>query len=517
MLSTLLFSLAPSLVPAMPAATPVALVQEDDVAAQIAACGEDVAKLEALATSFEEAEDKSSARACYNRILEIDDMHEKAHKALRHHFYADQWFTSYAALSKFRREEAKMMKEKYGKVRYNDEWVLESELPFLRMGWQKDDSGTFVNPAIAARKAIVAEHEAAGHKLRTEDSTWIAKEDFPKWEEQKYLVDGEWVTKAEANAHHAEIDTPWLYQGQHFVAVTTTDVDTAAWVAWYADGTYRSLYKIFGVYPDDKPKFACLSSLTQYNEFAAGDQAAQRQATESTGFSSCHYSYLADLWFDVSNQELPEYVGGGVGYFDVNDPSMQPWGPYSVRHAAGLSYVESIDRAWGIISQFLTGGAQGGNVSPDMMWDEKRIPKWLAYGAASYVERFFKDESNEEDPWAIQVWSMGQLANTGNGKLDPLEDIFRLPLDLADLEASTRYIHQAGLVTAFMMHGDCKPVMDAHMAFKKAMQSGESTAESVAALEQALKDNQDKLVEFSSIKFATEEERAKAAPTGEAF
>ncbi len=516
MLSSIFLTLTATAVPApVPAPAPT-FVQEDEVDAKIAACGEDVAKLEALAAAFEEAEDKSAARAVYQRILEVDDTHEAAHKKLRHHFYDGQWFTSYASLSKYRREEAKRMKEEFGLVRYNDEWVPETDLPFLRMGWEKVGE-TYVDPVVALRTKQREEAVAQEYQQRAEDSIWIAPADFDKWTQGLYLVDGEWVTKAEANAYHAEIATPWKYQGQHFEVWTTNDVDAAGWVRYWADQTYPQLVRLYGAEPDQKPVVACLNSLAQYNNFAAGDQAAQRQPTESNGFSSCHFAYLGDVWINVfpipedmvqEGQQpfLPEYIGGGVSFYDVNDSTMAAWGAFSVRHAAGLSYASYVDRPWDTISQFFTGGG-GGGTSPDAMWEEKRVPKWMTYGGAAFVERYFVDES-AENPTEIRAWSFGQLAD--KGKLSPLEDVFALPLDLGDIEGSTRYIQEAGVLVSFVLDGGCAPVVEAHQRFKDVLKSGAETDEAVAALQQAILDNQDALVAHCGIEVATPEERAAA-------
>lgn len=514
MFSTILLSLAPSLAP-VPYAAPIPAVsqEEGDAEAKIAACGDDVAKLVELAVAFKEGDDRASSRLAYERVLEIDANHEAAHKALRHHFYDDQWFTSYAALSKYRRAEAKRMKDEFGLVRYNDEWVSEKELPYIRMGWVKPEgSETYVNPAKAEKAAMVAAKVEEGYQQRAEDSTWIAPADFDKWQQKMYMIGDEWVTEAEANAHHAEIGQWWKYRGEHFVAYSTCDVAASAWIAWWADKTYEDLVRIYGVEPEEKPVFACLTSLAQYNNFAAGDQNAQRQPSESTGFSSCHFSYVADVWFDISNPQAPEYVGGGVAFYDVNDPQMKPWGQYSVRHAAALSYAESIDRAWNTISQFLSGGqGGGGGVSPDQMWNEKRIPRWLVYGAAAYVERFGEDKNVAEggDPWAIRAWAMGQIGS--GGKLSPLEDIFSMTLDLNDLQGSGRLIHQGGIVTAFMMDGDCAPVTAAHREFRNKMKAGEDTKDAIAAIQKAITENREALIAFSGIEVATAEEMEAAA------
>ena len=51
--------------------------------------------------------------------------------------YDDKWFESYAALSKYKREEAQRMLDEHGLVRHGDDWVPEVDLPYLRMGWVK--------------------------------------------------------------------------------------------------------------------------------------------------------------------------------------------------------------------------------------------------------------------------------------------------------------------------------------------------------------------------------------------
>ena len=108
--SLLSFALLSSPSP-MPVPAPACVVL-DEVEERIAAAGEDVEKILALAASLKEEDNRDGMRAAYKRVLEIDDANKKAHKGLRHHFYDGKWFDSYAKLSKYRRAEAKMMKEK---------------------------------------------------------------------------------------------------------------------------------------------------------------------------------------------------------------------------------------------------------------------------------------------------------------------------------------------------------------------------------------------------------------------
>ena len=525
MLSTILCSLLPpvALPPAVPA--PVPLVQDEagpsEVETKIAEAGEDVEKLVALAAAFKEADDNASSRKVFERVLEIDPNHEAAHKALRHHFYDGQWFTSYAALSKYRRAETKRMKEEFGLVRFNDEWVPEADVPYLRMGWVKQEDGTWISQKVLDRQKKEAEYLANNWQQRTEDSTWINPENFDLWRDGLYKApDDEWMTKEEANAYHSEIGQWWEYIGEHFVVRSTCDVDTTNWIKWYADKTYDDLVRIYGKEPTEKPIFGCFHSLAQYNNFAAGDQTAGRQATETGGFSSLHYAYLADIWFDIDPvAQSADYIGGGVAYFDVSDEKLAKWGPYAVRHAAALSYAENIDRSWNAVSQFLT-NAGGGGGSPTAIFDEKRIPRWMLYGAASYVERYFQDKdaaAQDGDPWAIRNWAIAQATAQ---PIHSLTDLFAFPLDINDLDGSARLVHESGLMVSFIMDGGCKPVEKAHEAFKTALKGDGDIKPAVEALQQAVLDNEIEFRKFAGLPEepepepepeATEEEPAETA------
>ena len=89
--------------PTCPLAPPVLCRQEAGDAeadAKIAEAGKDIAKLLELAKAFSAGGKDDAAKKVYKKIVELDPAHEEAHKALRHHFYDNKWFESYAELSK---------------------------------------------------------------------------------------------------------------------------------------------------------------------------------------------------------------------------------------------------------------------------------------------------------------------------------------------------------------------------------------------------------------------------------
>lgn len=504
MISTLILSVSPLVcpLPAPASAAPVPVVQDEtDVQKRIEAAGKDVAKLLALAEELKAADRAADARTVMKAVLEIDPDNEEAHTALRHHRYDGKWFESYAALAKYRREEAARMKEEHGLVRFKDEWVPEADVPFLRMGWVQDEQGAWVSQRELERRAQAAKHQAEGWKLQ--DATWIPPDEVARMEEGLYKCGDEWLPVEKANAYHAEIGRWWEVPSQRgqFVVLTTVDRKRVEWATWYADQTYAHLIRLFGLRPASPPYVVVLNGNAQYNAFANGDPELGLPPTEASGFSSLHYSFFAETFFDPTVSP-PEYVGSGVAYWAAEGDQWSPWGQYAIRHAAAHSYVEAIDPSWNAVSTMIESAMNGSPSGFDegRFWEEKRIPRWMRYGAASYVERFLQDDSagqNGGDPWQYRNFAMGQVREAGG--LRDLDELFAFQLTLDKIDDSTRMIHEAGLIVSFILDGNCGPVRQAHARWKAALKSGEKLPEARQALEQAVKDHMDDLRLYANL------------------
>jgi len=230
--------------------------------AKIAEAGKDVAKLMELGASLKTAGKDDAAKKVFKKVVEIDPNHEAAHKELRHHFYDNKWFESYAELSKYRREETAKMKEK-GLVRFKDQWVPEVDLPYMNMGWTKDDKGQWQNPVEVEEAKQLAEFKAKNFTFRADDNSWVSPEDMAQWNNQLWKCGDQWLDLAKANEFHANIATPWQLEGEHFVVSTTCDWEGGNWARWYADQCYGDLKRVFGLEPAKKPSFVVLNSLDQ--------------------------------------------------------------------------------------------------------------------------------------------------------------------------------------------------------------------------------------------------------------
>ena len=456
-----------------------ALTQDPAADSKIAAAGTDVAKLLELAGVYANAGQEGDAKKVYRKILEIDPNQEAAHKALNHQFYDKKWFDSFAELAKYKREEAARMKTK-GLARYKDEWVAEGDLPFLNMGWTKDEHGTWINPVEVAQAKKIAEWTAGKYQFRADDNSWIAPDEVAKWTAQLWKCGTEWVDMAKANEYHSKMETAWELEGEHFTVLSTCEWDGANSARWYADKSFPELVRIFGVEPSRKPQFVVLNGLAQYNQAAGGTPPL---LPESEGYSSLHGGYFSDQAFDTS-QKPPQFAGVGVCFWNRTDDKLKGWGPYFLRWAAGQSYVDAIDPSWGFIGDTIA-STSGGGTRPEAnsFWAEKKIPRWLRYGAASYVERYMKnpDAAAGASPWGLRDFAFAELKKAP--AVHKLDEIFAFKLDIAKQEESTRLYHEAGLVVAYLLDGadSNKKLSAAHAAFKAALKTGSKKNVSAAA------------------------------------
>lgn len=484
LLSTLIWS-AP--VTAAPLDGVAAHLEDSEVETRIAAAGTDIAKLQALAAEYEQAKDRNAAKLVHLRVIEVDPNNEVSRAALRHQFYDGRWFESFVELAKFKREEDERM-AKDGLVRWRDGWAPSADLPYLSLGWVRNAAGEWEDPVLVAEQKQIEAWQAAGYQFRADDNSWIAPEDFEHWTNLEWKCGEEWVSLERANEFHSDLEQMWQIAGEHFITATICDWDTGNIARWHADRTAEHLMRVFGTAPQRKPHFVMLPDLAAYNA-AAGDVPAL--LADSEGYSSLQGSYFADLCFDHSKDPV-RYMGCGVCYFDRTDEKLAKWGPLWIRWAAAQSYIDAIDPSWRTIGPWVELQANGDarQYGADF-WAEKRIPRWLRYGAATYVERFIPDPLyalEEDQVWDLRNEALADLKQSGG--LRKIEEVFAFRLSLDDVAGSARLYQEAGLIVAFMLDGAPEDggLRALHSAFRRMLANGsdEQLAAVVRDLEAAL-------------------------------
>ena len=473
------------------APAPAAFVLQDETPLedQIAACGDDPAKLWELAQTLKTNSKYADARKVMEKVIAIDPEHADARKGLGHQKYDGKWFKSSVELMMFRRKEEKAMREK-GLVRLKDEWVPQADAPFLRMEWVKDEAGQWQDPRKLAQLEEEAKMKADGYERQ--DMTWISPDEFDQWDQGLFKCGEEWLTPEAADEWHAQLFRWWTVPSDHFVLASTNTRQGVEYAKIYADAIYGDLVKMYGVEPSEPPLMVILNSLQQFNTFAGGSQDQGVPPAEADGFSSLHHAFYAETFVNMSVQP-PQYLGCGAGYWDYS-PNLEAWGKFSIRHAAALSYAEAIDKSWDAISQFYANPS--GGFQSATFWGEKKIPLWMRFGAANYVETFADDLTGGEgaDPTLNRTWAFGHLKNLGG--LRPLNEFFAFQRDLNDIPGSTKLIYEGGAIVCFIMMGGNADVTAKHEAWKDALRAGEGHKEAMTALQEALIANEAELKAF---------------------
>jgi len=440
-------------------AAPLRNAADDDPQALIAAAGRDTARLGALAEGWAAAGNAEAAQAAWRAVLAIDSGDEAAHRGLGHRFEDGRWFESYAALSAHRREEARARLVERGEVRLDASWVALADWPFLRMGWERHGL-RWVHPLEARRLEREERLAAAGAQFQG-DRTWVPAEEVGRWSEGLWRVGEDWLTKDAANARHASLDDPWVLPSAHFTLFTTLDRDSGEWVKRWADRVHDDLARLLGCAPADRPEVLVVDSIAAYNAVAGGDPATGRPAGEGTGWSSMHYAFFAESRFEPG--ATPAWWRGlGVAYWDVDDPGLAPYGQHAVRHAAAQSFLDAVDPSWEVIGAAVHDGIP---FTPAAFWGQKKLPLWLRYGAAAYVERWFLDEE-AEDPWWARRWAQANLAAAGGPR--PVAELLRATPDGADPAAGARWVQETGALVSFLLDGGEPELQRALVAYRAA-------------------------------------------------
>ncbi len=484
LLSLPLFLAAPA--PATTTAIHASPQQDDDKIAEYEtkreAAGKDIDKLWDLYLWCGAYGMDKQGRLCLRAILKVDDGHEEAHKALGHIEYDGKWFTTQKKLDKYKKDEELRIAEEQGLVRFGDEWVPEDDLPYLQRGMIRDDDGAWVS------KEDYEKQKAGWTK---QDTVWVSPDEKENIDKGLWKCGEEWKTLDDANAYHAELDRWWILPSDEFVLHTTLDRETAKESLEYMARTYRDVNRALGIKPKAPIKVVMLRSKDQYGTFAAGGDG--RGPTEVLGLSSLHHAYFGEAWFSSEG----DFLGCGIGLWDLDDENGAAFGRHSSRMAAAFSMIEAADPSPKAVAKV----KKSRNMSVDDFYGEKALPTWFRYGLASYADRYFIDqfvESGGNYNWARE-WSVENLL--AKGGLRPLPEIFTGRLNVDQFDDSAKLLNELGLLVAFAIDGKNPEVTAAYAVVKKAIEAGDPKVigKAFKDLEKAIIANEKALLGFAGI------------------
>lgn len=451
--------------------------------------GKDVPKLWSLYEWCKGQKKEKEAKAALKEILKLDPLHKEANIAAGNLYFDGKWFENQAKIDEYKKQREIDAKHAQGLVEYKGEWVPKEDVPFLEKGLVKDDIGNWVSGEEAKKLK---------EGYVKQDFTWIPPAEKENIEKGLWKCDDKWLSLADADKFHAELYQEWRIPLERYNVWTTCDRDVVtAKIKRNLDAAMEDLDRVYGVKPSQPINVCILRTIDQYNTFAAGDEEAEKPATEMLGMSTGYHAYLGDAMFD----DTEESINMGVSYWDASTDLGNKFGVHFVRHALGQSYAEAIDPS----SEALAGlrkSKNGGKDYAKKFYAEKRIPPWFRFGAAAYAERYYIDKSVGigGNPKWTKEWSVQNLLKDGG--LRPLKQVFECKVKPTDPVDTRKLINETGLVVGFIMDGNCAPVMEKHKALQAAfknMRDRKPIDEAAKALEAEVLKNEAELRKYGGL------------------
>jgi hypothetical protein len=453
-----------------------------------AAAGKQVDKLWELAQWCKSTQRDAAAELVLRRLIRIAPDHENARAVLGHQFEKGQWFSTQAALERFKQSQDPELAAAKGLIEFKSLWINTQERPLAGKGWVKEqETGWWITPA--DRKRLT-------EGWARQDLEWISPQETPQLDQGLWRVDGEWVELSSANERHARIDSMWRIPSADVWLYSTADRKTCIKALGHMSRAMDDLRKVFGAEPMLPLRVAMLRDEGQYDRFAFGDPDGRRRATHAGRLQAVHSAFFAESWYPRIEGK-PEFLGMGVCFWDALVPNGDLFGAHSARLAVGLSYGEALDPSPKAVRD-----AQGSGPQPSYYaayQAEKVMPAWLRWGGAVYAERFFNDDTVAADgnAWWARDWSLDNLKRGGGVR--PLSEILAFQLDPEDRKGAQKLLIEAGLVVAFIVDGNCAAVNAAHAEFKSALASGKLHPNDVKDLTEAVVAHEAELRAFAGI------------------
>jgi len=465
MLTSLLFLLTNTLpraaiatAPPTTQATAEPQKEADEFSKRKKEAGKDVSKLWKLYEWCKEQKKEKEAKSTLKDLLKLEPTHKEANIALGNLFFDGKWFENQAKIEEYKKQKVIDEKLAQGLLEYKGEWVPKEDVPFLEKGLVKDDIGNWVDGEVAKKLK---------EGFVKQDLTWISPAEKENIEKGLWKCGDKWLSLADADKFHAELDQEWRIPFERFNVWTTCERDlVTAKMKRQLDPAIEDLDRIYGVKPSENIDVYILRSLDQYNAVAAGSEEDERQPTEMMGMSSAYNAHLGDIMFDDKFNS----TNMGVSYWDTTSEALNKWGVHNVRHAIGQSYAEALDPSSDAITAMLKTGRMD-NSYAKKFYAEKKIPAWFRYGAAAYVERYYKDTTLGigGNPTWTKEWSVANLLKAGG--LRPLKQVFECKIKPTDAVDTSKLINETGLVMAFIVDGNCAPVVEKHKALQAAFKN----------------------------------------------
>ncbi len=387
----------------------------------------------------------SDQKRLLNKVLKLQPEHEGAMKALGYVLFEGKWTEESKAQQLQQRKEEELLRQK-GMEKVDSVWVDKAEVADAQKGIYHHEGEVVAREDKIAFVAGKVRHPTTGELIAADDLEKANAALFP-------AEGGKWVTAAEADSYHADIRHPWAWRTFYGTVLTTLPIEKIDEIKGVVDGSVDTLKPLFGgrmPHPAQRPVIVVCATTDEYRQL--GTQIGAEHST--------YGAFLAQEGATLENVELrtrPAVANWG---------GPEGWGPYYVRHAVGLAYVNAL---------LAEHGAQ--------------VPYWLVCGVASLAERHYTPEVS-------RFFGQQHLAKGGvKGLKDWFAD-FEISADVPTTELDYN-VYQAGLLLAFCMNGGDKEATNAVQEFTASLDADKKAIEKAAQkLERVLMSKEEEVRSF---------------------
>lgn len=365
-------------------------------------------------------------------ILETTPDFAPAREALGYVQFEGKWMSAEDAEAQRKSAMAATYKER-GLVEVDGVWVEKDKVDDAR-------KGLFWHNGEAVSKAEKLGF-LAGKVRHPKTGELIPSEFLAKAEEGLFPVEDRWVDQEEADKYHSQMNRPWVIRTKHATLLTTLSLAWAKDLSDQIDPAIDRLLPIFGTRTPSAEHRPLIGVSANQQEYVA-------IGTRIGGPGSAYGAFLAEQ--DLSTQGMSIAGRPAVAVWEQN------WGPYNVRHAAGLALVHSL-----------------------CLDAKAEVPLWFQHGIGGHVDRMWNEQTTK-------FFGDRFAQNGGVTKLEDWFDKFAINPDM-ETEAMWSNIYLAALVIDFCMKGGDKACTKALEQVTEAFaKGGPDVAKAITRLEKTV-------------------------------
>ena len=365
---------------------------------------------------------QSDAKRALRDVVKVDPDHENARKLLGYVRFGDRW-VSEKEKAKLEADAVRKEMEANGLILHKGEWITPDEKE-KRVNEAKGLSlvdGEWVDRRAADKAAKAAEMEAARAEKRAQGL---------------FEVNGEWKSKADAEAFYADLNNPYRADGDHVYLYTNNGIDFGDKMLVAAEAGYRATKAFFGKEPDLEGKklhVFVTKNTEDYNAIGnnfGGDE------------QSSNFYAFATQWLPENEQGFDLLT---VTQFNQADSLTETY----VRHAVAEQYVRRLI------------GAQSADPAP----------RWFIDGVSAYISRFASPK--------LYTWSRDRLLQVGG--------VMKLKTHFRSYQPNEQYILGGGALVSWLKSGNApEAVAKAFNDAVVAVNDGRKVSKAFRTFEKAL-------------------------------